>query len=67
MVLRDLARVLPAYTMVYVHDSKGEFALKGNPHEFTVGLYKSHADDVVSLANPIDFYRMEIVVEEVEL
>lgn len=66
MTLKDLVRVLPAYTTVYVHDKEGSFAHKGNPHEFVSGLYKSHADDVVCLATPIDSYRMEIAVEEVK-
>lgn len=64
MTLKDLVRVLPAYTRVYVHDKHGNFAHKGNPHDFVSGLYKSHADDLVCLANPIDSYRMEITVEE---
>lgn len=64
MTLKDLARVLPAYTTVYVHDKNGSFAHKGNPHQFVCGLYESHADDTVCLANPIDSYKMEIIVEE---
>ena len=63
MTLKDLVRVLPAYTTVHVHDKYGSFAHKGNPHQFVSGLYKSHADDIVYLANPIDSYRMEIIVE----
>ena len=66
MTLKDLVRVLPAYTKVHVHDKQGSFAHKGNPNDFVNGLYKSHADDLVCLANPIDSYRMEITVEDVE-
>lgn len=66
MTLKDLVRVLPAYTRVYVHDRHGNFAHKGNPHQFVSGLYKSHGDDLVCLATPIDSYCMEILVVEVE-
>ena len=64
MTLKDLVRVLPVYTTVYVHDKEGSFACKGNPHQFVSGLYKSHAEDIVCLANPVDSYRMEITIEE---
>ena len=64
MTLKDLVRVLPVYTTVYVHNKEGSFACKGNPHQFVSGLYKSHAEDIVCLANPIDSYRMEITIEE---
>ena len=64
MTLKDLVRVLPAFTRVYVHDKHGNFAHKGNPHDFVSGLYKSHAYDLVCLASPIDSYRMEITSEE---
>lgn len=66
MTLKDLARVLPVYAIVHVHDKDGGFAYKGNPHQFVSGLYKSHADDQVYLASPIDSYHMEITVEEVK-
>ena len=64
MTLKDLVKVLPVYTTVYVHDKEGSFACKGNPHQFVSGLYKSHAEDIVCLANPVDSYRMEITIEE---
>ena len=64
MTLKELVRVLPAYTTVYVHDKYGNFAHKGNPHDFVSGPYKSRGNARVCLANPIDSYRMEITVEE---
>lgn len=64
MTLKDLVRVLPVYTTIHVHDKDGSFACKGNPHQFVSGLYKSHAEDIVCLANPIDPYLMEITIEE---
>ena len=66
MTLKDLVRVLPMYTTVHVHDREGSFAYKGNPSQFVSGMYKSHADDKVCLANPIDSYRIEVTVEEAE-
>lgn len=64
MTLKELVRVLPVYTMVHVHDQGDSFACKGNPHEFTYGLYKSHGDDEVHLASPIASYTMEVTVKE---
>lgn len=64
MKLKAIVRILPVYITVHVHDKEGNFAYKGNPHQFIYGLYKSHANDTVCMANPIDSYHMEITVKE---
>lgn len=64
MTLKDLARVLPAYITVYVHDNGGKFAYRGNPHEFVLGLYKSIGENTITFVSPLDFYRLEITVED---
>lgn len=65
MTLKDLMKVLPAYTQVYVHDKDGKAAYKGNPHEFVMGLYKSLDCSIVLMAVPIHSYTMEITIKEV--
>lgn len=65
MTLKDLVRVLPAYAMVHVHDQDHTFAHKGNPHQFTTGLYQNLWDSIVILAVPLDSYAMEVTVVEV--
>ena len=67
MTLKDLMKVLPAYTTVHVHDEEGSFARKGNPHDFVVGAYKSSANDLVSAAIPIGSYLMEVTVYSPDL
>lgn len=68
MRLKDLMRVLPAYTTVHVHGSKGSYlAYRGNPRDFCEnGLHKAHAEDIVLAAVPIDSYAVEITVKETE-
>ena len=64
MKLKELARVLPAYCTVHVHDIKGSFALTGNPHDFANGMYKSYGEKQVKLACPLASYTVEIIVLE---
>lgn len=63
MLLKDLVRILPVYTMVHVHD-EGTFAYQGNPHQFVSGIYKSLGDMPVVIASPILPYHMEVTVKE---
>ena len=63
MTLKDLARVLPAYCTLHVHDTKDSFAMTCSPHEFTTGMYKTYGDMQVHLATPLASYRVEITVE----
>lgn len=67
MTLKELVKVLPAFTMVHVHNKKGRdraFACQGNPHEFVSGLYNSHCDDIVLIISPISPYHIEVIVKE---
>lgn len=64
MTLKDLARVLPAYCTLHVHDTKDSFAMTCSPHEFTTGMYKTYGDLRVHLATPLASYRMEVAVME---
>lgn len=65
MKLCELMRVLPGYTHTLVHDSKGEFGHRGNPHEYVMGLYKRYADWCVVQVVPIASYTVEVTIEEV--
>lgn len=65
MILKDLCKVLPAYTIMHVHDSEGRFAHKGNPHDFVIGLFSRYSEFKVSMAVPLSSYTMEVTVEEV--
>lgn len=63
MTLKDLVRVLPAYTTVYVHDQNHTFAHKGNPHQFTAtGIFQNLWSYSVVVAVPLDSYTMEITI-----
>lgn len=64
MTLKELVKVMVGYTTVHVHDKEGRFACRGNPHQFTMGLYKSHGDDKVCLVSAISPYNIEVIVEE---
>lgn len=64
MKLKDLARVLPAYGTMCVHDTNGRFALTGNPHDFANGRYKSYGEKQVKLVCPLASYTVEITVLE---
>lgn len=64
MTLKDLARVLPGYCLIHVHDTNDSFAMTGSPHEFVTGMYKAYGDLRVHLATPLASYRMEVAVEE---
>ncbi len=63
MTLKDLMKILPAYTTVHVHDKEGEFAYVGNPHDFVVGAYKSVANNLITMCVPIAPYRVEVVIQ----
>lgn len=65
MTLKELMKVLPAYTQVYVHDKEGNMACRGNPHDFVMGVYKSIANALVLMAVPLHSYTMEITIKEV--
>ena len=62
MTLKDLVRVLPAYATVHVHDQDHTFAHKGNPHQFTTGIFQNLCSYTVILAVPLDSYTMEITI-----
>jgi hypothetical protein len=64
MTLKELMAVLPGYTTVHVHDKTGTFAHKGNPHDFTIGLFNKYAAHTVSIAVPLSSYTMEITLED---
>lgn len=64
MKLKELCKVLPAYTTVHVHDSKGKFAHKGNPHDFVIGLFMKLGETEVTTVVPLSPYTAEITVEE---
>ena len=64
MTLKELMKVLPAYTQVYVHDLEGNMASRGCPHDFALGLYKSIANATVLTAVPLHSYTMEITIKE---
>ena len=64
MTLKDLMKVLPAYATVYVHDEDHTFAHKGNPHQFTLGIYQNICSYVVTMAVPLDSYTIEITIKK---
>ena len=64
MTLKELAKVLPAYSTIHVHDKEGTFSRTGNPHEFVGGTYKNHSNNIVLMACPLTSYTMEITVKE---
>ena len=65
MTLKELMNVVPAYATVHVHDQKGHFAHRGNPFDFTGGLYSKYDSCPVVIAVPLSSYTMEVTVEEV--
>lgn len=64
MTLKDLVRVLPAYATVHVYDQDHTFAHKGNPHQFTTGLFQNLWGYTVVLAVPLDSYTMEVTIRK---
>lgn len=64
MKLKELCKVMPAYTTIHVHDSEGKFAHKGNPHDFVIGLFAKLGETEVKLITPLSSYTAEITVEE---
>lgn len=64
MTLKELMNVLPGYVIVHVHDRGGSFAHRGNPHDFTMGLYNRYAEHHVSIAVPLSSYTLEVTIEE---
>ena len=65
MTLKELMRVLPTYVTVHVHDKGGIFAHKGTPGQFVIGPHKDLGDKEVHIAIPLDSYRLEVTVKEV--
>lgn len=64
MTLKELMEVMPGYITVHVHDKKGQIAHRGNPHDFTMGLYSRYAGWLVYSAIPLSSYTIEVTIEE---
>ena len=64
MTLKELMEVTPGYVTVHVHDKKGKIAHRGNPQDFSRGLYNRYANWLVCSAVPLSSYTLEVTIEE---